>query len=297
MKENRKNTQNNLNIDKIDDELDDLASFVYGKNSVLEYLTKQNSENDTQTSNELALNWRIQKIFVSSEIINDAKISKIKHLAQKLKILLVECSKFKLDRMLSSSKNYSNENHQGIVALITTINTLDFHDFFDDLLKKYDVSDLAKNKACVIMLDSVEDPRNLGAIIRTCEATSTICAIIPRHRSASINAISIKASAGAMAYFPLIEVTNLKSSLDYLKKIGFWVTGLSGKGSESIYEAKLAFPMVLVLGSEGKGISRLISQECDFMLNIPISGQCESLNVSVAASVFLYEIWRQKTQP
>ncbi len=87
MKENRKNTQNNLNIDKIDDELDDLASFVYGKNSVLEYLTKQNSENDTQTSNELALNWRIQKIFVSSEIINDAKISKIKHLAQKLKII------------------------------------------------------------------------------------------------------------------------------------------------------------------------------------------------------------------
>ncbi len=290
MKRNRNNTQNNFISPGMDSEYENLANIIYGKNPVWEYLSRLNAEENEleQTVPSDDKRWRISKIFMANDMANDAKLKAIKHMAVKLGIIVQDCSKFKLERMIQSK-----DNHQGVVAQLTTINAVEFSDFFADLSKSNPRNQSANPASCVLVLDGIEDPRNLGAIIRTAEAVKALAVIVPKRRTATINAISIKASSGAMAYFPIIEVVNLVRSLKELKKLGYWITGLDASAQENLYEAKLAYPMVLVLGAEGSGISRLVKEECDFMIKIPMLGKTESLNVSVAASIILYEIYRQ----
>ena len=144
------------------------------------------------------------------------------------------------------------------------------------------------------MLDGLEDPHNLGAILRTADATGMNGIIIPKNRSVSLNATVAKVSTGAIEHVDVCQVTNLVQTLKELKKAGYWVIGLEMEGSVDYKVQDYKGKIVVVIGSEGKGISRLVKEECDYMINIPMIGHVTSLNASVSASIIFYEILRQR---
>ena len=145
----------------------------------------------------------------------------------------------------------------------------------------------------IVICDEIEDPHNLGAIIRTAEAAGAHGIIIPKRRSASLNHTVFKTSAGAASWLPVARVANIASAVDMLKKNGVWMYGTDGSG-ESYDSVKLDGPIGLVIGSEGFGMSRLLKDKCDFLLSLPMAGRVNSLNASVAAGIFMYEIVRQR---
>jgi 23S rRNA (guanosine2251-2'-O)-methyltransferase len=146
----------------------------------------------------------------------------------------------------------------------------------------------------VLALDGVQDPHNLGACLRTAEAAGVHAVVIPRDRAAGLTAVARKAAAGAAERVPVIAVTNLARSLLRLRELGYWLTGLAGEATESLYDVDLTGPRVLVLGAEGEGLRRLSKEHCHQLVRIPMAGKAESLNVSVAAAVCLYEAVRQR---
>lgn len=146
----------------------------------------------------------------------------------------------------------------------------------------------------ILVLDGVQDPHNLGACLRTAEAAGVHAVVIPKDRAAGLTPVARKAAAGAAERVPVITVTNLARSLVRLKELGYWLTGLAGEASENLYETDLTGPRVLVLGAEGGGLRRLTKEHCDRLVKIPMQGKTESLNVSVAAAVCLYEAYRQR---
>jgi len=146
----------------------------------------------------------------------------------------------------------------------------------------------------LLVLDGVQDPHNLGACLRTAEAAGVHAVIIPRDRSVGMTAVVRKTSVGASEVIPLFQVTNLARTLRALKKAGIWIAGMSGQSGENLYDCDLAGPLALVLGSEGQGMRRLTSELCDYQLHIPMAGVIESLNVSVATGICLFEIQRQR---
>ncbi len=151
-----------------------------------------------------------------------------------------------------------------------------------------------KNESLYLVLDGVQDPHNLGACLRTADAAGVSAVIIPKDRAASLTPVVKKVAAGAAETVPLISVTNLSRSLKEMKAAGIWLVGTSGEALQSIYEEKLAGPIALVMGAEGEGIRRLTAEHCDYLLKLPMHGQVESLNVSVATGICLYEINRQR---
>ena len=200
--------------------------------------------------------------------------------AKKLGIIIQEVSTKKLD-FISKSKN-----HQGVVAICPAKNYCSI----EDILKQ------AKNKSelpFIIMLDEISDPRNFGAIIRTAECCGVHGIIIPKHRNVGLTGVVSKTSAGALEHVLIAKVTNLVSTIKKLKKEGLWVVCGDMHGI-NIYELDFKMPIVLVIGSEGSGVSSLVSQNCDFKARIPMMGKIKSLNASVAASVLMYEIIRQR---
>jgi 23S rRNA (guanosine2251-2'-O)-methyltransferase len=178
-----------------------------------------------------------------------------------------------LDRLAGSSA------HQGVVAL--------------GAAKQYADLDSAAGSELVVVLDGVEDPHNLGAIIRTAHAAGAGSVIIPERRAASITDVVAKAAAGALEYLPVARVTNINRTLEDLKKRGFWIYGLDERGSESYDAVKFAVPTALVFGGEGKGLHEQVRRHCDALVRIPMSGKISSLNVSVAAGVVLFE-WKRR---
>ena len=144
------------------------------------------------------------------------------------------------------------------------------------------------------MLDHLEDPHNLGAIIRTCEAASVDAIIIPKRRGVEINSTVMKVSAGALNNIDIIEVSSLAQSIDKVKDYGFWVYGTDMENSINYTDIKYDKKTCLVIGSEGFGISKLVSEKCDFIISIPMTGKINSLNASVAAGIVIYEVVRQK---
>jgi len=152
----------------------------------------------------------------------------------------------------------------------------------------------AQPQSLILVLDGVQDPHNLGACLRTAEAAGVHAVVIPRDRSAGLTPVAQKASAGASERVPLVAVTNLARTLRRLQELGYWLTGLAGDATESLYDADLTGPLALVLGAEGEGLRRLTRETCDRLVRIPMHGQAESLNVSVAAGVCLYEVLRQR---
>ena len=187
----------------------------------------------------------------------------------------------------SLAKLVGNVVHQGAVAAVRP-------------LKAWDERDLAANLSQIIgdplllVLDGVTDPHNLGACLRTADAAGVDAVIIPKDRAATVDGVVRKVAAGAAEFVPVASVTNLARTLDVVKERGVWVVGTDGEAPQSLYQADLKRSLALILGAEGGGMRRLTRERCDFVVRIPMAGQVESLNVSVAAGVTLFEARRQR---
>lgn len=177
--------------------------------------------------------------------------------------------------------------HQGVIA---TVSRTRYQELPTILAK----SQRQHKPALFVMLDSVQDPRNLGAILRTAEATNVDAVLIPKNRAAAVTAAVHKASAGASHYVPIAKVTNVARTLETLQAAGVWIVGAAEDAELAYTDADLTVPVCLVLGSESDGIRRLVKQKCDSLVRLPMFGQIASLNVSVAAGVLLYEVLRQR---
>jgi 23S rRNA (guanosine2251-2'-O)-methyltransferase len=176
--------------------------------------------------------------------------------------------------------------HQGVVAAVRPLKPWDEHDLSSAL---GDMSD-----PLLLVLDGVTDPHNLGACLRSADAAGAQAVIIPKDRAAAVDGVVRKVAAGAAEFVPVATVTNLARTLGVLKEAGIWVVGTDGEASQTLYAADLRRPLALVLGAEGSGLRRLTRDRCDFLVRIPMAGQVESLNVSVAAGVALFEARRQR---
>lgn len=221
----------------------------------------------------------IDKIMVKKGGYEGSLVTVIKK-AKSLKLPVVEVDKAKLD-LLSDGKN-----HQGVIAFVAA------HTYTDvkDMIK------LAKEKSnapFIIILDKVTDPHNFGSIIRTANCAGANGIIIPKRGSVGLSETVAKTSAGALEYIPIAKVTNIAETVEMLKKEGFWIAGAEADG-ELMYKTDLTGAIALVIGSEGEGISRLVKGKCDFLCRIPMYGDINSLNASVAAGVMMYEIVRQR---
>jgi 23S rRNA (guanosine2251-2'-O)-methyltransferase len=170
--------------------------------------------------------------------------------------------------------------HQGVVA-------------FGALHEFVELSEVSEGAQLLVVLDGVEDPHNLGAIIRTAHAAGADAVIVPERRAAPLTETVERAAAGAMEYLPIARVTNMTQALEKLKQQGYWIYGLDERGTESYDTVEYAQPTVLVLGGEGKGIHQGVQKHCDVLVKIPMSGEVSSLNVSVAAGVVLFELRRR----
>lgn len=177
--------------------------------------------------------------------------------------------------------------HQGVIAQVAPYRYYEV----DELLEA------AKAKGetpFLILLDEIEDPHNLGSILRTAECTGVHGVIIPKRRSASLTATVSKTSAGAAEYVPVARVTNLAQTIESLKEQGVWVAGTDVSAEQDVYRTKFDMPIAIVIGNEGKGMGRLIREKCDFLVKLPMAGKLNSLNASVAAGVLMYEVLRQR---
>lgn len=174
--------------------------------------------------------------------------------------------------------------HQGVLAAIEAADVAG-----EDVLEVPATPD-----RLILVLDGVTDPHNLGACLRTAEAAGVAAVVIPKDRSVGLTPVVRKVAAGAAERVPVVAVTNLSRTLERLKELGYWITGLAGEGAESLYALDLKGPLVFVMGAEGEGMRRLTRETCDRLARIPMQGRIESLNVSVAAAVCLYEAYRQR---
>ncbi|MBR4758944.1 MAG: 23S rRNA (guanosine(2251)-2'-O)-methyltransferase RlmB [Lachnospiraceae bacterium] len=210
----------------------------------------------------------------------DGAVSTIKREAKKRDVQVRFVAKERLDQMSQTGR------HQGVIAYVAAYEYADVSDILQ----------LARDKGedpFILLLDGIEDPHNLGAIIRTANQAGAHGVIIPKNRAASLTAVVAKTSAGALNYTPVAKVTNLARCIEDLKKEGLWFA-CGDMGGEVMYRQNLKGPIGLVIGSEGEGVSRLVREKCDFVVSIPMKGQIDSLNASVAAGVLCYEIVRQR---
>ncbi|WP_037350534.1 23S rRNA (guanosine(2251)-2'-O)-methyltransferase RlmB [Anaeroarcus burkinensis] len=181
------------------------------------------------------------------------------------------------------------QRHQGVVAMASPVEYAEV----EDILAAAE----AKGEApLIVVLDELEDPHNLGAVLRSVDAAGAHGVIIPKRRSCPLSTTVAKTSAGAVEYVPVARVANLAQTLDKLKKAGVWVAGCDMDGTENYFEASLKGPLALVIGGEGRGLGRLVKEHCDFLVRIPMQGHVNSLNASVACSLVLYEAVRQRLQ-
>ncbi len=178
---------------------------------------------------------------------------------------------------------------QGIMAITSKKEYASWPEMVDIALAK-------KEDPFLVILDGIKDPQNLGAIIRTCEAAGVHGVIVGKHRSAGLTETVSKTSAGAVEFVPVARVTNISATIDDLKDKGLWIVGADIKGRDIFEESQMAGPTALVIGSEDKGISRLVGDKCDFLVRIPMKGSIQSMNASAAAAVLIFEIVRQKKE-
>ncbi len=223
----------------------------------------------------------VEKIFIAREAKRSCALKKIINLAAETGIPLFEITKRQIQSIAPS------EHHQGVVALVSPFSYITL----DDL-----ISGLNKEKPGLLLaLDGVEDPRNLGALMRVADGCGVDGIIISKRRSASVGPTVLRTSAGAAEYVKVARVPNVSSALLRLKKEGFWIVGVEVSGSAPYYGIDYAGPTCVVLGGEGKGLGRLTAERCDVVVRIPMLGKVESLNVAVAGAVVLFEAARQRT--
>ena len=212
----------------------------------------------------------------------DGPVKSILREAKKHDTIITFVPKERLDQMSDTG------HHQGVIAYGAAYEYAEV----EDMLK---AAEEKGEPPFLILLDGIEDPHNLGAIIRTANLAGAHGVIIPKRRSAGLTAVVAKTSAGAVAHVPVARVANLPSLLKELKEEGVWVFGTAMNGSTPLYQADLKGPAAIVIGSEGEGMGRLVTENCDFTVSIPMFGKINSLNASAAAAVLLYEAVRQRT--
>lgn len=223
----------------------------------------------------------IDKLFVADGD-TDRALGRICAMAKQAGAVVVPTDRRKLDYMSATGA------HQGVIAMVAA------HDYasIDDILKK---AQDAGEPPLIVICDELSDPHNLGAIIRTAECAGAHGIIIPKRRSVGLTAVVGKASAGALEYMPVARVSNITAAIDTLKKAGVWVYGTAAEGDTTLYNADLKSAAAIVIGNEGEGMSRLVSERCDFKVSIPMKGSISSLNASAAAAIMLYEAVRQRS--
>jgi 23S rRNA (guanosine2251-2'-O)-methyltransferase len=213
---------------------------------------------------------------------NDQILREIREAAGSLRIPIKLVERRQLDQMARTDR------HQGVIAIIPEYQ---YHTL-DHLLS----IGSATAAPLVVLLDGIEDPHNLGSILRSAEVFGATGVIIPKHRAAGVTPTVIKVASGAIEHIPVVQTTNMTETIKQMKKAGYWIAGGEGESSVSVMDQNLTGPLGLVIGSEGKGISRLVREQCDYLVSIPMTGQTGSLNASVAAGVLLYEISRQRNR-
>ena len=223
----------------------------------------------------------IDKLFVADGD-TDRALGRICAMAKQAGAVVVPTDRRKLDYMSATGA------HQGVIAMVAA------HDYasIDDILKK---AQDAGEPPLIVICDELSDPHNIGAIIRTAECAGAHGIIIPKRRSVGLTAVVGKASAGALEYMPVARVSNITAAIDTLKKAGVWVYGTAAEGDTTLYKADLKSAAAIVIGNEGEGMSRLVSERCDFKVSIPMKGSISSLNASAAAAIMLYEAVRQRS--
>lgn len=231
--------------------------LVYGRNVVNEILNSKT---------------KIYKVFLDNNYKDEDILNKI----DKLGLKKFHVDKSKLDKMCGNSTN------QGIAMDIEEFNYYDIKTIENDDKSNF-----------VVMLDSIEDPHNFGAIIRTCECAGVDYIIIPKNRSVSVNSTVYKTSSGALSNMKIVEVTNLHNTIKKLKDLGFWVYGSDAKGKD-YRSIDFGGKTCLIIGSEGHGLKQIVSNSCDEIISLPMKGKINSLNASVAAGIFIYEIMKYK---
>lgn len=222
----------------------------------------------------------VNKVWLLRSLERDSLFAQVRKLAKPKGAIVQLVDRGKLDQLSNG------EAHQGLIASVAATSYTDF----DELVSKA----MAHPKPLVVVLDGIEDPHNLGALIRTANGAGAQGVIIPQRRAVGLTGTVEKSSAGAVAYTPVARVTNLVRAIEDLKEAGFWVVGAEAEGPHLPYEVDMTGPIALVVGSEGAGMGRLVSEKCDFIVRLPLLGQVPSLNASVAGGVLLYEIVRQR---
>lgn len=222
----------------------------------------------------------IDKVYIASGD-TDKALGRLAAQAKEAGAVIVQTDRRKLDLMSPTGA------HQGIIAAVAA------HDYasVDDILAR---AESRGEAPLIVICDELSDPHNLGAIVRTAECAGAHGIIIPKRRSVGLTAVVAKASAGALEYMPVARVSNIPAVMDDLKKRGVWICGTAADGDTELYKADLKGPTAIVIGNEGEGMSRLVSEHCDFRVSIPMCGEISSLNASAAAAILLYEAVRQR---
>ena len=238
---------------------------IEGRNAVLELLESGKD---------------INKIFVEKGE-KHGSINKILAKAKERKVIIVEKDKKQMKEMAQV------ENYQGVIAIVPPFEYCEIEDILEE----------AKNRneePFILILDGIEDPHNLGAIIRTAETAGVHGIVIPKRRAASVNSTVNKVSAGATEHMKIARVNNITETIKFLKKNDVWICGTDTNTKQYYYQENYKIPIAIVIGSEGFGISRLVKENCDFMVKIPMKGKITSLNASVSAGIIIYEALKQR---
>jgi 23S rRNA (guanosine2251-2'-O)-methyltransferase len=196
-------------------------------------------------------------------------------------VVVQYADKRKLDQMVPDL------THQGVVAQAAAMAYVEVEELLARAAERGEAP-------LLVLLDEVEDPHNLGSVLRTADCTGVHGVIVPKRRSASLTAVVAKTSAGAIEYVPVARVSNLVQTIEKLKDAGVWIAGAAGEAETDVYRSNLKGPLAIVIGNEGRGLSRLVREKCDFLISLPMFGRINSLNASVAAGVILYEALRQR---
>lgn len=246
---------------------EEVEDQIEGRNSVLELLESGKD---------------INKIFIEKGE-KQGSIHKIIALAKEKKVVIIEMDKSKFSQMAKTT------NPQGVIAIVPPF----------DYCEVYDIMQEAKQKGedpFILILDGIEDPHNLGSIIRTAETAGVHGIIIPKRRAASVTGTVNKVSAGAAQYMKIARVSNINETITKLKTQGVWICGTDMDTNQFYYEQDLTGPLAIIIGSEGNGMSRLVKENCDFLVKIPMKGNITSLNASVSAGIVIYEAVKQKNK-
>jgi 23S rRNA (guanosine2251-2'-O)-methyltransferase len=258
----------NVRVDKSicqNEEENTFQDQIEGRNSVLELLE---TEKD------------INKIFIEKGE-KHGSINKIIGIAKDRKVVIVEVEKSKLNQMAQT------DNHQGVIAVVPPFDYCEVEDILNEAKRK-------NEKPFIMILDGIEDPHNLGSIIRTAETAGVHGIIIPKRRACMVNSTVYKVASGAVEHMKIARVNNLTDTINYLKENDIWIYGTEMEAKQYYYNENLTGAVAIVIGSEGFGMSRLVKENCDVLLKIPMKGTITSLNASVSAGIVMYEVVKQR---